>query len=45
VTADAMEGEAERCTAHGMDDYLTKPMRMAELGLMLERWLPQPSPY
>jgi PAS domain S-box-containing protein len=44
VTANAMQGEADLCIARGMDDYLTKPLRMAELGLMLARWLPQPLP-
>ncbi|WP_130469994.1 PAS domain S-box protein [Candidatus Magnetaquicoccus inordinatus] len=40
VTANALQGEAERCLAHGMDDYLSKPLRMAELGAMLNKWLP-----
>jgi HPt (histidine-containing phosphotransfer) domain-containing protein len=29
---------------HGMDDYLSKPLRMAELQQTLARWLPLPSP-
>ncbi|MBP9149707.1 MAG: response regulator, partial [Rhodoferax sp.] len=44
VTANAMEGEAQRCLNHGMDDYLSKPLRMAELQQTLARWLPLPSP-
>ena len=40
ITANAMQGEAERCKARGMDDYLSKPLRMAALGPMLEKWLP-----
>ncbi len=40
VTANAMQGEAQRCLDSGMDDYLSKPLRMAELGLMLAKWLP-----
>ena len=40
VTANAMQGEAERCREHGMDDYLTKPLRMVELAPMLQKWLP-----
>jgi CheY-like chemotaxis protein len=40
VTANALQGEAERCIAHGMDDYLAKPLRIHELGAMLNKWLP-----
>ncbi|MBF0185025.1 MAG: PAS domain S-box protein [Magnetococcales bacterium] len=40
VTANALQGEAERCIASGMDDYLSKPLRMHELGAMLNKWLP-----
>ena len=44
VTANAMQGEAQRCRERGMDDYLSKPLRMDELAPMLETWLPQPEP-
>jgi len=40
VTANAMQGEAERCRARGMDDYLSKPLRLKEVGPMLAKWLP-----
>jgi CheY-like chemotaxis protein len=40
VTANAMQGEAQRCRERGMDDYLSKPLRMTELAPMLEKWLP-----
>jgi PAS domain S-box-containing protein len=43
VTANVMQGEAERCFAQGMDDYLAKPLRLNELGQMLGRWLPAPA--
>jgi PAS domain S-box-containing protein len=41
VTGNAMQGEAQRCLSAGMDDYLSKPLRMQELGAMLTKWLPK----
>jgi CheY-like chemotaxis protein len=41
ITADAMEGSRERCLAAGMDDYISKPVRLDELYGALSRWLPQ----
>lgn len=40
VTANAMEGDREKCLAAGMDDYLAKPLRKETLEAMIERWLP-----
>ena len=40
ITANAMVGESQRCLSHGMDDYLSKPLRMTELAPMMSRWLP-----
>jgi CheY-like chemotaxis protein/HPt (histidine-containing phosphotransfer) domain-containing protein len=40
VTANAMQGEAQRCLEQGMDAYLSKPLRLNELGLMLAKWMP-----
>jgi len=43
LTANALQGEHERCVAAGMDDYLAKPIRMERLASMLKKWLPDPS--
>ena len=42
ITADAMEGSSGYCREMGMDDYLSKPMRLNELGPMLAKWMPLP---
>jgi signal transduction histidine kinase/DNA-binding response OmpR family regulator/HPt (histidine-containing phosphotransfer) domain-containing protein len=40
LTAAASPEDHARCTAAGMDDYLTKPLHVAALAQALERWLP-----
>lgn len=39
LTANALKGEAERCRALGMDDYLSKPVQLEQLKSVLEKWL------
>ncbi|GIV20962.1 MAG: hypothetical protein KatS3mg023_2713 [Armatimonadota bacterium] len=38
MTANAMEGDRERCLQAGMDDYLSKPFRESDLRMTLARW-------
>ncbi|HEX7490097.1 MAG TPA: response regulator [Candidatus Limnocylindrales bacterium] len=39
LTANATPEDRERCLAGGMDDYMSKPVRLATLRETLERWL------
>ncbi len=36
LTANAMQGDRERCLAAGMDDYITKPLARSDLARVLE---------
>ena len=40
LTANALKGEAQHCSDIGMDDYLSKPLPLESLKVMLEEWLP-----
>ncbi len=48
MTASAMAGDRERCLAAGMDDYISKPIKLHVVAAVLERWFgpedPHPNP-
>ena len=43
MTANAMKGDRERCLAAGMDDYISKPLRSAELFQVVEQFARRPA--
>ena len=44
LTANAMQGDRERCLAAGMNDYITKPLSRADLARVLEASKPKVMP-
>ncbi|MGE5314490.1 MAG: PAS domain S-box protein [Acidobacteriota bacterium] len=40
MTANALQGDKERCLESGMDDYISKPVRHTDLLEMIRRWMP-----
>jgi len=38
ITASAMHGDREKCLAAGMDDYISKPVRLEDIVSVLEKW-------
>lgn len=39
MTANAMQGDREKCVAAGMNDYIAKPIDIEVLRMMLNKWL------
>ncbi|EIJ36286.1 response regulator [Thiothrix nivea] len=42
MTANALQGDRERCIKMGMDNYLPKPVKQDELLKLVRHWLEQP---
>ena len=38
ITGAAMTGDKERCLAVGMDDFLSKPIKLNDLKQILQKW-------
>jgi two-component system sensor histidine kinase/response regulator len=41
VTANALQGDEQNCLEAGMNDFLPKPFKLAQLEALLARWLPR----
>ncbi len=43
LTANALQGDREACLAAGMDDYITKPVKMADIAASIQRQFAPPA--
>ncbi len=41
MTANAIQGDRQKCINAGMDDYMSKPFKIEELTKMIEKWATQ----
>ena len=39
LTASAVQGTRDKCLESGMNDYLTKPLKIGQLKEMLNQWI------
>jgi CheY-like chemotaxis protein len=44
LTANAMQGDRELCLDAGMDDYISKPVKLHEIGAAIRRLFDKPAP-